>query len=86
MAFLLQDDEYFASLQADREKELKAKEEAEAALAEERRKEEEFRRKQQEEEVPYFDWHMDKILVLNTDSPLIPAASLFIIFLDYIVF
>ncbi|KAK6158142.1 LOW QUALITY PROTEIN: hypothetical protein DH2020_005456 [Rehmannia glutinosa] len=32
-----QDDEYLAALQADREKELKAKEEAEAALAEERR-------------------------------------------------
>ncbi|KAL0408337.1 UNVERIFIED_CONTAM: Plant UBX domain-containing protein 8 [Sesamum radiatum] len=41
-----QDDEYFASLQADREKELKAKEEAEAA---ERRKEDELRRKLQEE-------------------------------------
>ncbi|KAH6818202.1 hypothetical protein C2S51_001805 [Perilla frutescens var. frutescens] len=45
-----QDDEYLASLQADREKELKAKEEAEAALAEERRKEDEFRRQLQEEE------------------------------------
>lgn len=53
--FFLQDDEYFASLQADREKELKAKEEAEAALAEERRKDDEFRRQQQEEEVPYID-------------------------------
>ncbi|KAL0448130.1 UNVERIFIED_CONTAM: Plant UBX domain-containing protein 8 [Sesamum latifolium] len=41
-----QDDEYLASLQADREKELKAKEEAEAA---ERRKEDELRRKLQEE-------------------------------------
>ena len=46
-----QDDEYLASLQADREKELKAKEEAEAALAEERRREEEFRKKQEEEQV-----------------------------------
>lgn len=82
----MQDDEYFASLQADREKELKAKEEAEAALAEERRKEDEFRRQQQEEEVPYIDWHMDKTLVLNTDSPLIPAALLFVVFLDYVVF
>ncbi|KAK6117100.1 hypothetical protein DH2020_049145 [Rehmannia glutinosa] len=45
-----QDDEYFAALQADREKELKAKEEAEAALAEERRKEDEVHRKLQEEE------------------------------------
>ncbi|XP_027080951.1 plant UBX domain-containing protein 8-like [Coffea arabica] len=45
-----QDDEYLASLQADREKELKAKEEAEAAIAEERRKEEEFRKKQEEEQ------------------------------------
>ncbi|KAL3619329.1 hypothetical protein CASFOL_036899 [Castilleja foliolosa] len=45
-----QNDEYVAALQADREKELKAKEEAKAALAEERRKEEELRRKQQEEE------------------------------------
>ncbi|KAI3468791.1 hypothetical protein Pfo_025454 [Paulownia fortunei] len=45
-----QDDEYLASLQADREKELKAKEEAEAALAEERRKEDEFRRQLLEEQ------------------------------------
>ncbi|GER44542.1 UBX domain-containing family protein [Striga asiatica] len=45
-----QDDEYLAALQADREKELKAKEEAEAALAEEKRKEDELRRKQLEEE------------------------------------
>ncbi|CAK9173073.1 unnamed protein product [Ilex paraguariensis] len=56
-----QDDEYLASLQADREKELKAKEEAEArrseeqaarevALEEERRKEEESRRKLEEEQ------------------------------------
>ncbi|KAK4422677.1 Plant UBX domain-containing protein 8 [Sesamum alatum] len=42
-----QDDEYLASLQADREKELKAKEEAEAA---ERRKEDELRGKLQEEQ------------------------------------
>lgn len=54
-----QDDEYLASLQADREKELKAQEEAEAALAEERRKEEEIRKQLQEEEVPYVVWHMD---------------------------
>ncbi|KAL8064284.1 hypothetical protein ABFX02_01G080000 [Erythranthe guttata] len=40
-----QNDEYLAALQADREKELKAKEDAEAALAEERRKEEESHRK-----------------------------------------
>ncbi|KAK6137536.1 hypothetical protein DH2020_028721 [Rehmannia glutinosa] len=45
-----QDDEYLAALQADREKELKAKEEAEAALAEERRREDEFRRQQLEEQ------------------------------------
>ncbi|KAK4389337.1 Plant UBX domain-containing protein 8 [Sesamum angolense] len=45
-----QDDEYLAALQADREKELKAKEEAEAALAEERRREEEFHRQLQEEQ------------------------------------
>ncbi|KAL3499402.1 hypothetical protein ACH5RR_038495 [Cinchona calisaya] len=45
-----QDDEFLASLQADREKELKAKEEAEAALLEERRKEEELRQKLQEEQ------------------------------------
>lgn len=48
---LLQDDEYLAALQADREKELKAKEEAEVALAEERRKEDELCRQLQEEEV-----------------------------------
>lgn len=56
-----QDDEYLASLQADREKELKAMEEAEtrrleeqaareAAVEEERRKEEESRRKLEEEQ------------------------------------
>ncbi|XP_051115109.1 plant UBX domain-containing protein 8 [Andrographis paniculata] len=45
-----QDDEYLAALQADREKELKAKEEAEAAFAEERRKEEEQQRQLQEQQ------------------------------------
>ncbi|TKY55343.1 Plant UBX domain-containing protein 8 [Spatholobus suberectus] len=45
-----QDDEYLASLQADREKESKAMEEAEAALEEERRRAEESRRKLQEEQ------------------------------------
>ncbi|KAL3645386.1 hypothetical protein CASFOL_010566 [Castilleja foliolosa] len=45
-----QDDEYLASLQADREKELKAREEAQAALAEERRKEDEIRRQLLEEQ------------------------------------
>ncbi|KAL2543496.1 Plant UBX domain-containing protein 8 [Forsythia ovata] len=45
-----QDDEYLASLQADREKELKAQEEAEAALAEERHKEEELRRQMEEKQ------------------------------------
>ncbi|KAE9614160.1 putative UBX domain-containing protein 2/7 [Lupinus albus] len=45
-----QDDEYLASLQADREKELKAIEEAEAALEEERQRAEESRRKLQEEQ------------------------------------
>ncbi|OIT21827.1 PREDICTED: plant UBX domain-containing protein 8-like isoform X1 [Nicotiana attenuata] len=44
-----QDDEYHAALQADREKELKAKEEAEAALEEKRQEEEESRRKAEEE-------------------------------------
>lgn len=58
----MQDDEYLAALQADREKELKASEEAErhrleaaaamqVALEEEKRKEEEARRKLIEEEV-----------------------------------
>ncbi|XP_028759029.1 plant UBX domain-containing protein 8 isoform X2 [Neltuma alba] len=45
-----QDDEYLASLQADREKELKALEEAEAAREEEKRREEESRRKLREEQ------------------------------------
>lgn len=45
-----QDDEYLASLQADREKELKAIEEAEAAREEERRRAEESQRKLQEEQ------------------------------------
>ncbi|KAF3664695.1 putative scarecrow-like protein 28-like isoform X2 [Capsicum annuum] len=44
-----QDDEYHAALQADREKELKAKQEAEAAVEEMRQKEEESRRKAEEE-------------------------------------
>lgn len=58
----MQDDEYLAALQADREKELKAREEAEArrleeeaarqaACEEERRREEESRRKLEEEQV-----------------------------------
>ncbi|KAG4930318.1 hypothetical protein JHK86_047279 [Glycine max] len=45
-----QDDEYLASLQADREKELKAMEEAEAAREEERQRAEDSRRKLQEEQ------------------------------------
>ncbi|CAJ1943592.1 unnamed protein product [Sphenostylis stenocarpa] len=45
-----QDDEYLASLQADREKELKAIEEAKAAREEERRRAEESRKKLQEEQ------------------------------------
>ncbi|CAH9144364.1 unnamed protein product [Cuscuta epithymum] len=45
-----QDDEYLAALQADKEKELKAKQEAEAALVEERRKEEESLKKLEEEQ------------------------------------
>ncbi|KAL2547358.1 Plant UBX domain-containing protein 8 [Forsythia ovata] len=44
-----QDDEFLAALQVDREKELKAMEEAEAAIAEERRKEEEMCRRLEEE-------------------------------------
>lgn len=47
----MQDDEYLASLQADREKELKAIEEAEAHREEERQKEEESRRKFEEQQV-----------------------------------
>ncbi|CAA2993436.1 plant UBX domain-containing 8-like isoform X2 [Olea europaea subsp. europaea] len=46
-----QDDEFLASLQADKEKELKAREVAETALVEERRKEEELQRKIEEEQV-----------------------------------
>ncbi|KAL5551799.1 hypothetical protein UlMin_001975 [Ulmus minor] len=45
-----QDDEYLASLQADREKELKAREEAEARLEEERQREEESRRQLEEQQ------------------------------------
>ncbi|KAJ4835066.1 hypothetical protein Tsubulata_028836 [Turnera subulata] len=45
-----QDDEYLASLAADREKEIKAMEEAEARLSQERQKEEEARRKLEEEQ------------------------------------
>lgn len=48
---MVQDDEYLASLQADREKELKALEEAEAAREEERIREEESQRKLREEQV-----------------------------------
>lgn len=54
----MQDDEYLASLQADREKELKAKEEAEAAFIEQRRKEDELRRQLQEEQVQVEDFGM----------------------------
>jgi hypothetical protein len=61
----MQDDEYLASLAADREKEMKAIEEAEAhrlqeevarkaALEEERRKEEESRRQLEEAQVLFF--------------------------------
>ncbi|KAF1874028.1 hypothetical protein Lal_00041469 [Lupinus albus] len=45
-----QDDEYLASLQADRDKEMKAIEEAEAAREEERRRAEESRRKLEQEQ------------------------------------
>ncbi|PON46235.1 UBX domain-containing protein [Trema orientale] len=45
-----QDDEYLASLQADREKEQRAREEAEAREEEERQREEESRRKLEEEQ------------------------------------
>ncbi|KAG9139361.1 hypothetical protein Leryth_024038 [Lithospermum erythrorhizon] len=45
-----QDDEYLASLQADKEKEVKAKEEEEAVLVEERIKEVESRRKIEEDQ------------------------------------
>lgn len=51
VCLFMQDDEYLASLRADREKELKAREEAEAALEEERRRAEETLRKLQEEQV-----------------------------------
>ncbi|KAL3339329.1 hypothetical protein AABB24_028113 [Solanum stoloniferum] len=44
-----QDDEYHTALQADREKELKAKQEVEAALEEKRLEEEELQRKAEEE-------------------------------------
>lgn len=50
----MQDDEYLASLQADREKELKAIEEAEARRQEDRLKEEESQRKFEEEQVLYI--------------------------------
>lgn len=51
----MQDDEYLASLQADREKELKAMEEAEAAREEERQRAEDSRRKLQEEQVVCYN-------------------------------
>lgn len=51
----LQDDEYLAALQADREKEMRAVEEEkaarEAALEEQRKKDEESQRKLEEEQV-----------------------------------
>ena len=49
--YLMQDDEYLASLEADREKELKAIADAEAAREEEKRRAEESQRKLQEEQV-----------------------------------
>ena len=70
----IQDDEYLASLAADREKEMKAIEEAEArrvqeevarkaALEEERRKEEESRRKLEEEQVLSSHFPMLKMVM-----------------------
>jgi hypothetical protein len=49
--YLMQDDEYLASLEADREKELKAIAEAEVAREEEKQRAEESQRKLQEEQV-----------------------------------
>lgn len=57
----IQDDEYLASLQADREKELKAKEEAEALCEEERRKDKESRRELEEEMVLWIDMHVSNV-------------------------
>ncbi|KAK8658131.1 hypothetical protein V6N13_036343 [Hibiscus sabdariffa] len=76
-----QDDEYYASLQADREKELKAIEEAEArrleeeaarkaALEEEQRKEEELRRKVEEEQE-----YERQLAAKEASLPQEPAAS-----------
>ena len=55
MICCFQDDEYLASLQADREKEQRAREEAEAREEEEKRKEEESHRKLEEEQVLLID-------------------------------
>ena len=54
-SWCFQDDEYLASLQADREKEQRAREEAEAHPEEERRKEEESCKKLDEEKVALTD-------------------------------
>lgn len=72
----VQDDEYLASLQADQEKEMRAKAEAEArrleeeaareaALEEERRKEEESRRKLEEEQVDSSDLFFCPVVLLS---------------------
>ncbi|KAK4338373.1 hypothetical protein RND71_042860 [Anisodus tanguticus] len=71
-----QDDEYHAALRADREKELKAKQEAEAALEEKRQEEEESRRKAEEEKCRRVFVHahtnevgsIDNLMALESDS------------------
>ena len=89
----MQDDEYLASLQADREKELKAMEEAEtrrlqeeaareAACEEERRREEESRRKLEEEQVLLIDLCLVRVvpydMVMLAPSPKISPTSPFL--------
>jgi hypothetical protein len=89
----VQDDEYLASLQADREKELKAMEEAEtrrlqeeaareAAREEERRREEESRRKLEEEQVLLIDLCLVRVvpydMVMLAPSPQISLTSPFL--------
>lgn len=82
----LQDDEYLASLQADREKELKAMEEAEAqrlreeaareaAREEERRRVEESRRKLEEEQVLLIDICLVYVSSLPRNFPYFPISG-----------
>ena len=65
----MQDDEFLAALQADREKELLEQAAREAAMEEERRKEEEAQRKLEEEQV--MACHLSSVICLTSQTRLL---------------